>query len=136
MMPQARQTKLIVQEVGDELVVYDQERHRAHRLNRAAAMVWHHCDGRTSVPDLSARLEGELRLTDNDDTEAVLWLALGQLEKARLLEAPLEGVTDEARRSRREVVQRLGLVAGLTLLLPTVASIVAPTPAMAQYEIS
>ncbi len=33
MLPEARQEKPLVREVGEELVVYDQDRHRARRLN-------------------------------------------------------------------------------------------------------
>ncbi len=56
MQPQARQDKLLVQEVGDELVVYDQKRHVAHSLNRTAALVWQNCDGQRTVADLAALL--------------------------------------------------------------------------------
>jgi prepilin-type processing-associated H-X9-DG protein len=133
MLPQARKNRLVVQDVGEELVVYDQERHQAHRLNRAAALVWRHCDGQTSVADLTALLAGEVQLPDD---QHVANLALRQLEKAHLLEERVERADVEARVSRRDVVRKLGLTGGLTLLLPTVASIVAPTPAMAQYAVA
>ena len=34
--------------VGDELVVYDLERHKASCLNETAAQVWQWCDGATT----------------------------------------------------------------------------------------
>ena len=34
MQPRARTEQLLVRQVADELVVYDQERDRAHRLSR------------------------------------------------------------------------------------------------------
>lgn len=128
MFPQAREEKLLVQEVGDELVVYDQKRHRAHRLNATAARIWRRCDGRTGVAELAATLE-EAGLPTKED---LVWLALDRLEKADLLREPVVRPEGAREISRRKVLQRLGL-AGLAFLLPAVTSITAPVPAMAQY---
>jgi coenzyme PQQ synthesis protein D (PqqD) len=43
--PLARSDGLIVQELDGELLVYDLERHRAHRLSETAAFVWRRCEG-------------------------------------------------------------------------------------------
>ena len=37
MTPQSRKEQLLTQRVGDELVIYDERTHEAHRLNRTAA---------------------------------------------------------------------------------------------------
>jgi hypothetical protein len=129
MNPRARKAGLVVRKLEDELLVYDLERHRAHCLNRAAAIVFRGCDGRTGVPELAARLRRELGA--GADARWVR-LAIGRLSKAGLLED--DGVTpvkDGRRPSRRELMRRAGQVAGLTLLLPTVTSLLAPTPAEA-----
>ena len=127
MLPMARQETLVVREIAGELVVYDREQHRAHRLNRAATLVWRHCDGRTSVAELAALLEQEL---DIPADEAVVWLALDRLEKAHLLR---DALARHAVLTRRQVVRDLGLAGAAGLLLPIVTSIAAPTPAIAQY---
>jgi hypothetical protein len=128
MKPRAREAGLVVRELEGELLVYDLESHRAHRLNRSAAVVFQGCDGRTSVRELAARLQRALgRPTD----ERWVRLALGRLARAGLLESGTAGKDVAAGVSRREVMQRAGRVAGLTLLLPAVTSIVAPTPAEA-----
>ena len=57
LMPRARQDELIVEELQDETLVYDLERHKARCLNPAAALVWRHCDGQTSVAEVAALLE-------------------------------------------------------------------------------
>jgi hypothetical protein len=129
MIPKARQQGLLVQEVGDELAVYDQERHRAHRLNQTATVVWRHCDGMRSVNDLAAVLQKELNPVA--DHELVL-LTLDQLNTAHLLETALARSVEETRLSRRAVVRKVGLVGVLSLLLPAVTTIVVPTPAQAQ----
>ncbi len=133
MIPHARSEKLLIQKVGDELVIYDQERHRAHRLNRTATTIWHHCDGKTDVAGITALLEGEF---PSPVTQDVVWLALGQLEKKQLLSGPLSRPGDCISLTRRQVIHKLGLIGTFTLLLPVVTSIVAPTLASAQSGIT
>ena len=54
MLARRREDGLIVREVDGETLVYDRRRHKAHCLNRAAALVWRQCDGTTSVADATA----------------------------------------------------------------------------------
>ena len=56
--PRRRQDRLVVRELGDELLVYDLDRHRACCLNASAALVWRHCDGHTPVTEIAKRLPG------------------------------------------------------------------------------
>jgi hypothetical protein len=117
---------LVVNELPDEVLVYDLTRHKAHCLNQTAAQIWHLCDGRRTVPEIARRLAQEL---DKPVEEEVVWLALGQLSKSRLLEQELSRPDATSRLSRRAAVRRLGL--GAALALPVVISIVAPTAVMA-----
>jgi hypothetical protein len=129
MQPHARKKGLIVQELEDETLVYDLESHRASCLNRAASLVWRHCDGRTPPGEIAARLGAELPVPADEE---VVRLAIRELGRAGLLRQwPLPGERETPGCSRRELARRLGLVGGLTLLLPVVEAIVAPTPAMA-----
>src|SRR5919202_6081381 len=86
LMPHARTDQLVVSEVDDEVLVYDRTRDRAHCLNRTTALVWRHCDGRTTIEALAARLQGELGAPVEAE---VVWLALRQLDRAHLLREPL-----------------------------------------------
>ena len=43
--PLARSRARVVQPAGDELLVYDLERHRAYILNRTSPLVWRLCEG-------------------------------------------------------------------------------------------
>lgn len=135
--PLARKDGLVINELPEEIVVYDRESHKAHCLNRTAALVWKRCDGRSS-PARIARLVGqELQTPVSED---LVWYALEQLAKDELLTEPLvsRAVTDAtaaaatvpaARMSRRELVRRLGLAA--VVALPLITTIVAPTPVQA-----
>ena len=119
MRPRAQRSGLLVQPVGDQLVVYDQARQRLHVLSRTAAAVWRHCDGRRTAAELIEPVGDELG-TQVD--ESVIALALAQLDEARLLEERLAPAPGEDTLSRREVLHRAAaaLVAGV--LLPTVTS--------------
>ncbi len=126
LMPRARQDELVVEELQDETLVYDLEGHKASCLNRTAALVWLHCDGRTSVADVAALLTKEL---DIPGDEAVVWMALDRLGRAHLLSEPVTLPADRAQYSRREMLRTLRRAAGISLLLPVIESIVAPLAA-------
>lgn len=128
LLPRARQKDLVVEVLPDETLVYDLKRDKAHCLNPTAALVWSRCDGETSVSDMAALLESELGMPEND---SVVWMAVDRLGRENLLEAPVELPKEDASYSRREMMKALGRVAGLTLLLPAVSSIVAPLAAQA-----
>jgi len=122
--PKARQNDLVVQELFDELVVYDLQRNQVHSLNPTAALVWQQCDGHTSPAQLAGRLQPHLKPAQ---AEELVWLALDRLQQAHLLEHKLVARPGGLKISRRRALRALGISA---LLLPVVASI--PAPAAAQ----
>jgi hypothetical protein len=123
-LPQARRDGLIVRELPDEVLVYDLERHKAHCLNSTAAQVWRHCDGETAPDEIAFRLAREL----GEPVEAdMVWLALEDLSKLELLDAP---VVRPAGLSRADVVRRGALVAS-AVAVPAVFSLLAPTASAA-----
>jgi len=127
-MPRARETRLVVETLADETLVYDLERHRAHCLNRAATLVWHACDGHSRVAATAARLEREL---GSSHGLSLLDIALEELSRARLLDEPDARRGPRERYSRRAVIRALGLAGAASIMVPVVESIVAPIPAEA-----
>jgi hypothetical protein len=125
MLPKARIENLVVQEVGDELVVYDVARGRVHRLNTSTALVWRMCDGATMVADLTQALHHELGLPLD---ERYAWLALKQLDRARLLDRRIIIPAQFAGFTRREAIA-MGMAGALVLLLPACESANGPTAA-------
>ena len=80
--PVARQSGLVVQEMPDEVLVYDMQSNKAHCLNGSAALVWKSCDGSKSVADIVRDFEA----TGDKVTEDFVWLAIDQLNENNLLE--------------------------------------------------
>jgi hypothetical protein len=123
MKPQARLEELLIQEVGDELVLYDQRRHRAHHLNRTAALVWQSCLGESTVAQLARQLRDEL---GGSAAEAMVWQALERLGKAHLLTEPVRRPAGAGGMSRRQALRQLVRAAALVLVVPAVTSVAAP----------
>ncbi len=121
-LPRARQDGLVIRELADETLVYDLERHKAHCLNQTAALIWRHCDGRTSMAEMAAILEKEVHAPVDVD---VMRYALDRLGKTHLLEERVTGLADSRRFSRRAVIRKVGLAAAVAL--PLITTIVAPT---------
>src|ERR1700686_4261480 len=102
--PKARKNKLIVKELSNEVLVYDENNHKAHCLNETAALVWKFCDGRTSIPQMTRMLEKEMSVAV---PEQAVWLAIKQLEGSRLLDM---SVTQQAwlpQTSRRTIMRTI-----------------------------
>lgn len=118
--PLARTDELVLEDVGDEVLIYDQVADCAHCLSRDAARVWRCCDGKTSVEALGLALDL--------DRETVA-RALEELADRELLQPwRPAGVT------RREVTLRLAKVGAAAASVPLIYSIVAPTPALATSQ--
>ena len=124
--PLARKEGLIVQELPEEVLVYDSENDKAHCLNQTAALVWKYCDGTTQVGDIARIIEKELGAPIKEE---FVWLALDQLEKESLLEKEAEFSLKNLGISRREVIKRIGLAS--MVALPIVTSLLNPMSAKA-----
>lgn len=124
--PIAKRDGVIVEEVGDEIFVYDVVRLEAHSLNRAVGVVWKYSNGSNTIADMARLLATEIHSAAD---EHVVWYALERLREAHLLEQdtiPLERVN---LLTRRELVGRLGKAA--IAAVPVIASIPIPTAAQA-----
>jgi hypothetical protein len=125
--PVSRQSDILVQEVDDELLIYDLRINKAYCLNHTSALVFQLSDGAKTASEISELMSQKLGILVSED---LVWLALQDLEKENLL-----GNSDEltgvlANLSRREIVKKAGLAS--MAALPIIASIIAPGAAAAQ----
>jgi hypothetical protein len=116
--PLARSADLIVDNIGDELLVYDTSTNRAHSLNTVSAAVWKACDGTRNANEIAVHIDLDL---------AAVELALDNLSDVELISGHRRtGI------SRRTALRRITVgAAGLAVALPVIRSISAPTAAMA-----
>jgi hypothetical protein len=138
MLPVARTKNLLIQEVGNELIVYDRENNASHCLNLMASTVWHYCDGNYTINDIAKLLEKELDIAKDSDVDmrGLVYLTLEELERYNLIQEYLKRPIGASGISRRQVVKTATLVGGFAIgsMFPVVRSIVAPEPAMAQSQ--
>jgi len=130
----ARTQNLLIQEVDNELMVYDQERDVCHCLNPVAAKVWNYCDGYNTVDDIATFLEQELEVPAETDIKGLVWQALEELGSLHLIqEYRQEQLVFTSTISRRKVMKQATLVGGFALgaLFPMVTSIAAPAAVQA-----
>ncbi len=121
--PTARNHGLVVQEMPDEVLVYDLDTNKAHCLNQSAAFVWKSCTGSNSVGDIVREFEASGK---GKVTEDFVWLAIDQLSENDLLETTPERRFTE--QSRRQVLKTIGLAS--VVAVPVIASLVAPQKAL------
>ena len=122
MLPRARTEGLVINELDDETLVYDLERHEAHCLNQTAALVWRRCDGKTTVAKMTDVIQKQLDTSVDVD---IVWLAIKQLQRFHLIENG-EGQVVAPSVSRRKLLLKYAPAA---LALPVIMSIRAPTAA-------
>src|SRR3954465_13988548 len=106
-IPAARSHDLVVSESGDEVIVYDQDQHHIHHLNRTAAVVWSLCDGQRGIEELTALAQVELGPAVTTD---VVLLAVNELEQIDLLLGEIPDETRVSSQSRRTLLKGLAAV--------------------------
>lgn len=117
-VPVARSEGLLIQPVGDEWVVYDEQVKEAHCLKPLAAQVLAHADGATNVGQLAVLVSAELGETV--DVPRVLD-AVAQLEERDLIvHSPHRGI------SRRDMIRRSAAAGVGALSVPLITSVMAP----------
>lgn len=124
--PVARQSDIVVQELKDETLIYDLIINKAYCLNGTSAIVYHLCNGKNSVSDISDQLSRKLKSPFKED---LVWLAIDQLKQYNLLDNGQEIKTNFEGLSRREVIKRAGFAS--MIAIPVISSIIAPAAAQA-----
>lgn len=124
--PKTRNENIVVQEMENEILIYDLKTNKAFCLNETSAMIYNLCDGKNSVAEINQALNKTLNQPISED---LIWLALDNFKKESLFE---EGEQIEIKfkgLNRRQVIKKVGLAS--MVVLPIVSSIVAPTAAHA-----
>lgn len=124
-VPVARKQGLVVQEMPEEVLIYDLDTNKAHCLNNTAAFVWKSCNGNNSVADIAKMFESDMGKPVEED---LVWLAIEQLNDKNLLSGDLTP-TFKKGQSRRDVIKKIGFAS--MIALPIVASLAAPTSVLA-----
>src|SRR5688500_3963252 len=100
--PVARQIGLVVQEMSNEVLIYDFDRDKSHCQNESAAFVCRISDGTRSFSDIVQEFENQGIGKVSDD---FVWLALDQLAEKSLLQYEIKPKFKG--HSRRQVIKTI-----------------------------
>jgi hypothetical protein len=120
--PISRRANIVVQELKNEVLIYDLEINKAYCLNQTTALVWQCCDGKTTPLQISNILSIKLKTLFSED---LVWLTLNELQKNGLLDESQIVPNKFSALSRREAVRKIGFAS--LVALPIITSLVAPT---------
>lgn len=116
---------LIVQNLNDEVLIFDTKANKFYSLNETSAFVWNKLNGKSEIADISLQLSKQFNKPASED---IVWLAIDELRKADLVKE--ENLPKALNRlERRELLKKVGLAS--MIALPVVSSLVAPTAAHA-----
>ena len=127
--PRVRQSSLFSEDMHGERVIYDNGNKKVHPLNPTMTWIWDHCDGSRTIDELIATLHSD---TGCDDARGLITSGLKQLAEANLLEPGSVDRTALDEGERSTVSRRAAVVAGISIAVPIMTSILAPTPAAAK----
>jgi hypothetical protein len=125
--PLGRKDRIVTQTLGSELMIYDLDADNAICLNETSSLVWQLCDGMHSASDIARDLGAKYSSPVSED---LVWIALDDLKKARMLEDGEIAFALPEGYSRREAIKRAGLAT--MVALPLISMIVAPSALSAQ----
>lgn len=127
--PLARKNGLVIEELDDEILIYDTKRDKAHCLNAAAGRIWKHCDGKNTVEDIKDAFAADMPI---EAAREVVSDCVLRFNRVHLLEKGSLPFPVDAALSRRTLLRKIGIGAAATaIVLPLITSIVAPPPAAA-----
>jgi len=129
-LPVAKKENIVIQELNDEVLIYDLNLNQAFCLNETSSIIWQMCDGTKNVAEISQAVSRKFNSTVS---EGFIWLALEQLKKENLVESEVAPPAEFAGMSRREIIRKVGFAS--MVALPVVASMIAPTAINAQSGI-
>jgi Coenzyme PQQ synthesis protein D (PqqD) len=117
--PKIRHKDLVVQDLNNEVLIYDLRRDKAFCLNETASAVWHACDGTNTLADIGKQI----------GSSDIAWLALNDLKRVGLIEHTIETPIKFKGMSRRDIITKIA--AGSILALPMITGLYAPVAAQA-----
>lgn len=120
---------VLVQELENELLLYDLKRDKAFCLNETSMLIWNLCDGKNTVEDIRRQVSIQLKIQITDE---IIWLALDNLKREQLLSNPQEININFNGLNRREVIRKVGF--STMVALPLISAIVSPIAAAAQSQ--
>ena len=111
--PKAQSSELLIQELCDEILIYDVKTGKAFCLNESSSVIWNECDGKNSVEQIAEKASNKLKTKISQD---FVRLAIEDLKSEGLLEDCLNYSFLE-KIDRRDMIKKVGLTTAAALPL-------------------
>jgi hypothetical protein len=125
--PRSLEKDIVMQELLDEVLIYNLKTDKAYCLNKTSALIWRECDGTKSSAKIAQAVSQKLHISIRED---FVRLALDNFAKENLLDNSKEKLPVLKPIERRALLRSVGLASFVAL--PVVFSLVAPQAAAAQ----
>jgi hypothetical protein len=119
LLPVARTEDIVIQEVDQEILIYDLKNNKAFCLNETSSIIFQACSKKTSFDELKRK---------HKFSEDIIFLALDELRRENLLAENQQYNSPFAGMSRREAIRKVAFAS--VAALPVIAFLVAPTAVM------
>lgn len=119
-LPFAKTDNFVVQNISDEILIYNLADNKAFCLNKTSAIVYQSCDGKTYFDELKDK---------SGFSEDLIHFTLSELNETGFVEIPSDYVSPLSGISRREAIKKVGLAT--MIALPLITSITVPVSANA-----
>lgn len=129
-LPKARSNNIIIQEYGDELLIYDLDVNKAFLLNETSSLIWLECDGNKSLAEIESFVKSKL---NTEFSKELVSIALDQLLDDNLIESAPTFTKHARKFDRREAIKRIGRASAVAL--PLITGLVAPPAANASSDV-
>ena len=82
--PKARQD-ITVQNMGDEVLLYDSDSENVHVLNHTAHLIWGLCDGKNTVEDIQEKMQRQFPGSEELDLIEDILMTVHDLKEKKLI---------------------------------------------------
>lgn len=126
-LPRSRKKDIAMQELFNEILIYDLKIDKAFCLNHTSALIWQACDGSNSITKIAQSVSQKLNTPVEED---LVRLALDNLRRKNLIDDLEKSVPFLDKMERRNLLKKIGLVS--MIALPIISSLAIPHAAAAQ----
>ena len=123
-IPVTRKHDLVIQEIEDEILIYDLQTNKVFSLNQTSALIWRLSTGKKTLSEIAHAASQEM---DSSIDEQFIWLALEQLRKENLIDIDSLKTSPFKRMKRRDVIKKVGYSS--LVALPLIVSLTTPVAA-------
>ena len=110
--PIVKTENLVMQELEDELLIYDLDNHKAFCLNQTSKLIWQNCDGNMGISEIASEMSKRLNQPVKNE---VVWLALEDFKKEGLVNFSAETPDGLKGLNRRQLIRKIGQASLISL---------------------